>query len=176
MLREDQIVRYGRQILLRELGGKGQERLLSSPVRVLGHGPAIDDAVAWLLAGGTPVELPPGFTPSGFPPDPLNPDAKSPLPPVLELLPADLRSTARTQVVVGAGIAFRTAAACDTCWAALLDLLGPAGPMAPVGSLAALAAQRLVLGWAEPLGLVLWKDGRFEAAPIPGCTHAPKHE
>ena len=57
-LSEDQIVRFGRQILLRELGGRGQERLLSSPVRVLGAGPAIDGAIAWLLAGGTPVELP----------------------------------------------------------------------------------------------------------------------
>lgn len=175
MLREDQIVRYGRQILLREVGGRGQERLLSSPVRVLGHGPAIDDAVAWLVAGGTPVELPPGFTPAGFPPDPLNPDAKSARPAVLELTTVDLRSTAKTQVVVGAGVAFRGPSACDACWAELLERLGPhAGPV--VGSLAALATQRLVLGWGEPLGLVLWKDGHLDSAPLRACTHASKHE
>lgn len=175
MLREDQIVRYGRQILLREVGGRGQERLLSSPVRVLGHGPAIDDAVAWLVAGGSPVELPQGFTPSGFPPDPLHPDAKSPQPAVLELTTVDLPSTAKTQVVVGAGVAFRGPAACDSCWPEVLGLLSPQ-PAPPVGSLAALTAQRLLLGWGEPLGLVRWKDGRFESAPLPPCTHAQKHE
>ena len=34
------------QILLRELGGRGQERLLSAPIYVRGRGPAIDDAIA----------------------------------------------------------------------------------------------------------------------------------
>ena len=176
-LREDQIVRYGRQILLRELGGRGQERLLGHGVRVLGGGPALDDAVAWLLAGGTPVELEPGAS-SGRLPERrgargAQPRRRSPrAPPSIELLPCSRSSDSAAQVVVGAGVAFRTAEACDACWdagpgAQLASQPEPAG----VGSLAALAVQRLVLGWAAPLGLVRWTGERFEAGVLPPCPH-----
>src|SRR3990167_4473352 len=101
-LREDQIVRYGRQILLRELGGRGQERLLASPVRVLGGGPEVEDAVAWLLAGGTPIALAPGVTLGGFLIGAelltLNPDALPAHEPVADLVPWGLTSTAPAQV------------------------------------------------------------------------------
>ena len=111
-MREDQIVRYGRQILLRDLGGKGQERLLASPVRVLGGGPALDEAITYLLAGGTPIELAPGVAVGGFLTGAeltaLNPDAVPSRPPVADLLPHELHSEVAQQVVVGAGVAFRT--------------------------------------------------------------------
>jgi hypothetical protein len=54
-LREDQIQRYSRQILLREVGGKGQERLLAASLRVEGAGPAIDVALAYLAISGSSV-------------------------------------------------------------------------------------------------------------------------
>ncbi len=178
-MREDQIVRYGRQILLRELGGRGQERLLAAPVRVLGGGPALEDAVAYLLAGGTPVVLAPGITLGGFlagaPLEALNPDANPSTPPVADLLPRELSSTAPVQVVVGAGVAFRDARACQACWSDLRAGLGPgSGP--PVGSLAALTLQRLLLGWSAPLGLVHWKGERLEAAAVPACPHGANHQ
>lgn len=176
-MREDQIIRYGRQILLRDVGGKGQERLLASPVHVLGGGPVLEDAVAYLLAGGTPISLAPGVWVGGFLTgaglDALNPDTASGKPPVAELLPLEQSSTAPVQVVVGAGVAFRDAAACDQCWAQTRAGLLPGGGPS-VGSLAALTLQRLVLGWSEPLGLVHWRAGRFETALLLPCPHQTK--
>lgn len=173
-LREDQIVRYGRQILLRELGGKGQARLLAAPIRVRGQGPGLDEAVAYLLAGGSPLELEPSATPGGFlagaSPLSLNPDAQPTSPAELELVVAGLAPTLPACVVLGAGVAFRRADACAQCWAEARALL-PEGPQVPgAGSLAALAAQRLVLGWAEPLGVVRWTGARFETPPLPPCA------
>ena len=178
-MREDQIIRYGRQILLRDLGGKGQERLLASPVRVLGGGPDLEDAVAYLLGGGTPIELAPDVTLAGFLTgagmEALNPDALPVKAPVAELLPHALRSTAALQVVVGAGVAFRNAQACDRCWVEARGMLSPQSG-GPVGSLAALTVQRLILGWSEPLGVVHWKGERFETAALPPCAHEAKSQ
>lgn len=172
-LREDQIVRYGRQILLRELGGKGQSRLLASPIRIRGEGPGLDEAIAYLLAGGSPLELAPTAVPGGFlagaSPQALHPDASPSAPAQLELLTAGLEPTLPACVVLGAGVAFRRADACARCWALALALL-PAGPqVSGAGSLAALAAQRLVLGWAEPFGVVRWTGARFETPSSPPC-------
>lgn len=174
-LREDQIVRYGRQILLRELGGRGQERLLASPVRVLGGGPGVEDAVAWLLAGGTPIALAPGVALGGFLSgaqlEALNPDGLAAQEPVAELVPWGFTSPAPAQVVLGAGVAFRTAAACEECWVGALRQLGgePAG--GPIGSLAALTLQRVILGWSDPVGIVRWSGERLENRPLATCSH-----
>jgi len=54
-LREDQIQRYSRQILLREVGGRGQARLLEAVIVVEGQSDALDVAVAYLAASGTPL-------------------------------------------------------------------------------------------------------------------------
>lgn len=52
MLREDQIERYARHILLREVGGIGQERLLASEVEIRGLGAAGGWAAAFLALAG----------------------------------------------------------------------------------------------------------------------------
>lgn len=52
MLREDQVQRYARQILLREVGGRGQLRLLAARVRVHGEGRAAEEAATYLAAAG----------------------------------------------------------------------------------------------------------------------------
>lgn len=52
MLREDQIRRYARQILLREVGGAGQARLLAGRVVVGGVGVAAEEAATYLAAAG----------------------------------------------------------------------------------------------------------------------------
>jgi hypothetical protein len=174
MLREDQVQRYGRQILLKELGGRGQRRLLEAAVEVLGAGPGIAEAVAYLAAGGSPLRLPAGLALDGFlaggSPAALSPDADAPAPVVVSLLPAHLSSEAASQVVVGGGVAWRGPGACPECWAATRAALPAVGAPVVVGSLAALAVQRLVLGWAEPVGLVRWSAGRFAVEHPPRCA------
>lgn len=54
-LTEDQIIRYSRQILLAQVGGKGQEKLLASGAELVGRGAAQATAAAYLAAGGIPV-------------------------------------------------------------------------------------------------------------------------
>jgi molybdopterin-synthase adenylyltransferase len=56
-LNEKQIVRYSRQILLKAVGGKGQERLCLDGAAITGRGSAQATAVAYLTAGGSPVSL-----------------------------------------------------------------------------------------------------------------------
>ncbi len=51
-LNNEQIERYSRQIILREVGGKGQERLLSSKVLVIGAGGLGSPALYYLAAAG----------------------------------------------------------------------------------------------------------------------------
>ena len=51
-LTETQIDRYSRHILLKEVGGIGQERLLSASAQVLGNGIAAEEAAIYLAAGG----------------------------------------------------------------------------------------------------------------------------
>ena len=82
MLREDQIQRYGRQILLREVGGRGQQKLLERGVHVTGDGPGLAEAVAYLAAGGSPIttSIPPSGFLAGTTLDALNPDAEASVP------------------------------------------------------------------------------------------------
>ena len=51
-LTDDQLERYSRQIVLAEVGGEGQERLLSSSVFVIGAGGLGTPAVIYLAAAG----------------------------------------------------------------------------------------------------------------------------
>ena len=51
-LTDSQIARYERQILLPEVGGRGQEALLSATIRVRGGGETADEAATYLAAGG----------------------------------------------------------------------------------------------------------------------------
>jgi hypothetical protein len=54
-LSEEQILLYSRQILLADVGGKGQERLGASCVAVRGDAVAAATASDYLAAGGTPL-------------------------------------------------------------------------------------------------------------------------
>jgi hypothetical protein len=51
-LTEDQIRRYQRHLVLPEIGGRGQERLLAASVRVEGRGPAAEECARYLVAAG----------------------------------------------------------------------------------------------------------------------------
>src|SRR5215472_5037055 len=52
VLSEQQIERYSRQIIMREIGGTGQSLLLRSLCLVAGGGPAFDVAAQYLVATG----------------------------------------------------------------------------------------------------------------------------
>ena len=63
-LTDAQIARYERQILLPEVGGRGQECLLRSHVHVQGSGAAADEVATYLAAGGVgALRLDPTFPP-----------------------------------------------------------------------------------------------------------------
>src|SRR5690606_24320397 len=107
-MREDEIQRYGRQILLRELGGRGQQKLLDARVAVHGEGAELESAVTYVRAGGTPVE------PSGAP--------------TVRLLSLAMASGAPRDgalvVLGGNGVAWRGETACPACFEGAVALLG----------------------------------------------------
>ncbi|MFM8411251.1 MAG: hypothetical protein ACKOCT_13340 [Alphaproteobacteria bacterium] len=51
-LDDRQVDLFSRQVLLREVGGRGQERLLASRVLVAGRGPAAESAATYLVGAG----------------------------------------------------------------------------------------------------------------------------
>ncbi len=149
-MREDEIQRYGRQILLRELGGRGQRKLMETTVRVAGQSAAMESAVTYLRAGGTPID-----------------DAGS----VALITRSTTAPANQATVVLGDGVVWKTADACPECFAKTLALLTEASASPVVlGSLAALTVQRLVLGWADPLGAALWDGNRLQNRAPERCS------
>lgn len=183
MLTEPQIQRYARQILLREVGGRGQQALLSHPLEVRGAGPALWVAVTYLAAGGTPLRLPPDFAAGGFlegtPLAQFNPDAVAASSQgCLAAAPATPSGPAPWILLGATGVLFRSAAGCEACFhqtAAALGAHPRAGDGAPatavtLGALAALVAQRLVLGRSEALGGLAWDGERLVALALDRCA------
>lgn len=150
-MREEDIQRYGRQILLKELGGRGQAKLMARHVEVHGSNDTLDDAVSYLRLGGTPIGAAPGAV-------------------HLARVGASVGGDA---VLVGAGVAWRSTSCCDACWSLTAAAL-PSTPEAAliVGSVAALAVQRLILGWAEPIGFIEWNGERLVPREAISC---PQH-
>jgi proteasome lid subunit RPN8/RPN11 len=200
-LREDQVLRYSRSILLRGVGGQGQEALLATGVRLTSGGPALLTAAAYLGASGSPVEGPPGGlegTDAGFlvegvqaglPAAPavraalsrLNPDASARAASYGTLLglPGACDSP-RPLVALGVRdgrweIWGAGSGACGGCLSEAVRGAGPpgTGPDAvQAGTLAALLFQRLVLGLGPQLsGVGLLADGAMEGLDAPACTH-----
>jgi len=177
MLTEPQIQRYARQILLREVGGRGQETLLAHPLEVLGAGPALWVAVTYLAAGGTPLRLPAGFSPGGFLEGAtlaqFNPDAVAASSRgCLAAAPAAPSGPAPWILLGANAVLFRGEAGCEACFHQTAAALRPdaAQPTAvTLGALAALVAQRLVLGRSEPLGGLAWDGERLVPLAIDRC-------
>lgn len=167
MLSEEQIQRYSRQILLKELGGRGQQRLLSTPIEVEGSSPALDVAVAFLAASGTPlVDRAPeragfvhGVTLASFAPDAARhvDAAKGWLGPP-DAVPDDrsrFRVVVSPQGLIGAPAGLDLPASHQPPPAEGCDAVA-------LGALAALTVQRYALG-LEALALVVaFVDGRWQ--------------
>jgi molybdopterin-synthase adenylyltransferase len=184
-LREDQILRYSRQILLREVGGRGQEKLLAGGVRLVARGPAGLTAAAYVAAGGTAVEAGPeplapgaeGFLiPAGEVGRPTSevlgrvlPDVNADaLPPRgtgrLAELPSEWDGEGPWVALGGDGtrgaVVFRGAGGCVGCFEATTAILGPppSGALGVgLGALGALLLQRLLLGLGPSLGGGGWE-------------------
>jgi hypothetical protein len=170
-LSEEQVVRYSRQILLSDVGGQGQERLLASGAELTGAGGAQGTAAAYLAAGGTPVvprRAAGSATDVGFP---VNADAIGNAVGTVGELPAAFRASGPCVAMGWAGeigvVVFRSAAGCFDCFENTVGLLTHAEGRAQevlVGALGALAYQRLALGWSEPVG-ALEVDARGSVQP-----------
>lgn len=183
-LREEQILRYSRQILLREVGGRGQERLLAQGVRLGARGGAGLTAAAYVAAGGTAVSadetpLAPGSESFLVAAEEVGRSAREvldgALPDVngdalgargtgrLAELPAEWDGEGPWVALGGEGqggvVVFRSPEGCAGCFEACLQGLGPppAGALGVgLGALGALIFQRLVLGLGPALGVRRW--------------------
>lgn len=180
--RDDQVVRYSRQILLREVGGPGQRALLGAAVIVHGEGPALAVARAYLAASGIAVAGVEGPVPLGG----LNPDARELAGRTLtvQLGTAPAPCVPGPAVWMGAeGTSTRLLAlpggGCRGCAAQALHGLSsiPPGPRAMLaGAHAALAIQRWVLGW-QGEGLAAWEltePGETRPLALSGCPDHPR--
>lgn len=170
-LREDQIQRYGRQILLREVGGAGQRTLIASPVGVDVSGPAAEVAITYLAAGGSPLIHPP-FTGVGFltgaTPAALNPDVATNAGAVIALTAVPVAGPC---VVLGRQLAFFPDGSCEAC-TRTPELAGTPHDPVIFGSAAALLVQRFVLGFATAPVLLGWKEASLAELQGPPC---PRH-
>ena len=177
MLTEPQIQRYARQLLLRDVGERGQEALGAVLVELALPDEVAAAAAAYLRAGGTEVH---GLALSDAP--------WAWTPPLLEAAPqrrlhvvAAPTVPERAAVVVGsdAGRAVLWSLGESGCRACLADGvrgLGPpdVGAAVQTGSLVALLVQRRALGLASPIeGLALSEGGAISTLAARPCPHRP---
>ncbi|MGA9521584.1 MAG: MoaD/ThiS family protein [Myxococcaceae bacterium] len=195
-LSEAQIQRYSRQILLREVGGAGQLRLLAASVRLEGAGAALLTAAAYVGAGGSRVNaterpilgVEMGFLASAS-------DAAKPLDAVVtdagfesslgegpgELVlregpvtPVDGAGLIHLGGVGSEGrVVFAGEGTCPDCLASSLRELGavPRGLEDLVGAVAALVQQRLAIGMGEACGIVtVSPPGMITGGPLLRCA------
>ncbi|MFN0062577.1 MAG: hypothetical protein ACKVPX_08665 [Myxococcaceae bacterium] len=159
MLSETAIQRFSRQVLLREVGGKGQERLLQQSVRLAGDSQVMRQAQAYLVAGGTPVVQ-------------VEADANFCVWP-------NVPSGAAPWVVVAglkgaSGILWRTERGCRDCFERTLrrghaPRWRDATEDFQLGVLAALTWQRAVLGVGEPIGARILQGEGLDPFPLDRC-------
>jgi hypothetical protein len=151
-LSEEEIQRFSRQILLKEVGGAGQAALGRAVVLAMGKGDALETAAIYLAAGGSRVER--------------RMDGGNGM--------ASLASEETAPKVVALGswdgrpaLVFSSGATRAPRFRELQPRLGPPPEGAvsiELGALSALVFQRLVLGLGHPEGgLVLHPEGSWEA-------------
>ncbi len=145
-LTEEQIQRYARHILLPEVGGVGQERLLAAEVRIRGEAQLVELAGDYLSAAGCQVDAHSG--------------------PGLEL-----RMGERGVVVRQEGEQLLVVSAtCDSCRGAPSGKL-PLESGAMAASLAASEALRLILEIGDVARAWRITGAKLEQIALPACTH-----
>jgi len=197
-LSEQQIHRYSRQILLAEVGGRGQSRLLESGTQVIGDGAAAQDAAVYLAASGVRVVLSgtvqpgeEGFLASvadlgrpraedlertlrDFNPDAIGPQGNG----CIAALPAPFSGDGPWVVIGGRGrrgaILYRSEKGCEGCFRKNLTGLEacPEGvSQVLLGALVALVFQRLRLNISVDVGGI-WvaETGRLSAMSLERCS------
>lgn len=184
-LTEEQIVRFSRQILLQQVGGVGQARLLASTLHVRSDGPAERTCAAYVAAGGGGVKAPPcteGATVPGFLEDwallTTQPSGGEGAVTVLTSAPSVEGVPAATHtIVLGAqgGEAVIVFAARDGCPACVAEATGrleapPAWAGELQGALAALVHQRFALGLEAGAGVLRMRaDGSIRREALRAC-------
>lgn len=160
-LQPDEIVRFSRQILLPQVGGRGQARLLAARFGVEGRGAALQSAKDYLEAGGCK------FSPSGeggLLGDPA------------------CRKMGQPQLILGRHrqacvVLWLHAFGCRACFEATRETLSPLEDDAMSvshGALAALVFQRLLWGLEGDLGAVAFSLGEgLSAFGLLGCGEHP---
>ena len=138
-------------MLLKPVGGTGQEALLAAAVRVYG----LPAAAAYLAAGGTPVHArtSAGFFAGAALAD-FNADAVPTTVPAGAVArhPFDFPADQVLQVAVGGdGVVYR-AGGCFDCFVRTVKSLSLEPPSVALESMGALAWQRIVLGLSDTLG------------------------
>ncbi|HET9157092.1 MAG TPA: Mov34/MPN/PAD-1 family protein [Myxococcaceae bacterium] len=179
MLTEPQIQRYARQLLLRDVGERGQEALGAVQVALLLDGAVGAVAAAYLRAGGTEVHLP--AMPAG--PWAFTPALVGAAPRATLEVVAGPRGPESAGLVVGsaAGAQVLWSIAADGCRGCLRQVTrGLGAPEVPdatsvqLGSLVALLVQRRALGVAAALeGLEISSAGVLSTLAAPACAHRP---
>lgn len=179
MLTEPQIQRYARQLLLRDVGERGQEALGAVEVDLALGGAVAAAAAAYLRAGGTAVHL----ASAGEGPWAPTPALLESAPPGRLHVVAAPGAPERTGVVVGSAGAAHVLwsvadAGCRACLRRVTGALAPPDVLEPtsvqLGSLLALLVQRRALGLAAALeGLEVSRTGLLSALTAEACTHRP---
>ncbi len=176
-LSDQQIEQYSRQILVPEIGGTGQQKLLSSALAWRGESAAVDSAVGYLRGSG--IEA------AGSPDDADLVVADRSALPLADAFPAGapllLLHCAGATAWYSEGC---TTSDCPSCIAEAIDAragsadgTGPAALALVLGCAAALELTRRVLGLGTSrLGLIEIADGgltrrRFDLEPGRDCRH-----
>jgi len=179
VLSEPQIQRYARQVLLQDVGERGQEALGAVRVELAVGGEVARAAAAYLRAGGTEVNVAEGA-----------PGPWAGTPPLLGPAPSRLVEVTAAPDVPGAeGIAVGQRPGAHVLWSvggdgcpaclrtATRELRPPAAQSTSavqVGTLLALLVQRRALGVSPPLeGVEISDTGVLSTVTVPVCAHRP---
>ena len=180
MLTEPQIQRYARQVLLRDVGERGQEALGAVEVELQLDGAVAAAAATYLRAGGTHVRAAPASEGPWAPTAALLSGSSAAGP--LHVLAAP-RMPERAGLVLGstAGGHVLWSIAADGCRGCLRRMVGALAPpevlepaSVQVGSVLAFLVQRRALGLAALLeGVELARTGVLGTLTAEPCTHRP---
>ena len=180
MLTEPQIQRYARQVLLRDVGERGQEALGAVEVELQLGGAVAEAAATYLRAGGTAVRCTSAADGAWAPTAALLSESSAAgrlsvvaAPATPERAGLVVGSTAGGHVLWSVG-----AEGCRACLRRLAAALAPPESTDPasvqLGSVLALLVQRRALGLGAPLeGVEVSRTGVLGTVTAAPCTHRP---